>query len=152
MSRDEKGMDAKGARFVERQVPPATRVFKGGADLSRAPPSTRGLGLARWVSLGTGMGVVRRTRTAPGNLHPAAQTEPRPRPGRRRSTRRVPQQKQHGGVGGRHETDTGHFRKERAPLRLRQSCVTSGAEPGPPGLPRKGERVLPSKSQGLAHL
>lgn len=114
-------------------------VMPGGTDLSRAPPSSRGLGLAHWVGLRTGMGVVRRTRTAPDYLHPAAQTEPWPRPGRHRSTRRAPQQKQRGDVGGRHETDTGHFRKQRAPLRLRQSYVTLGAEPGASGLPRKGK-------------
>lgn len=94
---EESGKRAKGARFAEGQVPPAaptsedakpsrTDLAPCSAKHTRSGPSTLG-------GLGDKGGGTRRTRTAPDYLHSAAQTEPWPHPGRRRSTRRVPQQR-----------------------------------------------------------
>lgn len=122
-------------------------VKPGRTDLSWAPQSTRGLGLARWVGLGTGMGVVRRTRTAPDYLHPAAQTEPWPRPGRRRSTRRVPRQKQRRGCRRppRNRPHRTLPETARAAAPASELCHVRGGA-GPSGLTRKGKGAMQSKS------
>lgn len=66
--------------------PSRTDLAPDSAKHTRSGPSTLG-------GLGDKGRGTRRTRTAPDYLHSAAQTEPWPRPGRRRSTRKVPQQK-----------------------------------------------------------
>lgn len=130
--REERGKRAKGARFAEGQVPPAaptsedvkpsrTGLAPGSAKHTRSGPSTLG-GLGDMGRVHGGHALLRiisilRRRRNPG----PAQADAGPRvefhskeqlPGCRRRPRNRP---------------PGHFRKQRAPLRLRQSCVTAGA-------------------------